>query len=224
MPEEVARVVYDAGRLADVCFAVESGAIGGLPAPGLFFGAALRPRRIVSSAALFARCARQLAATCVGALQVDSAGNVNVSRRGPGARGFVGPGGFIDLTTAARTIVFVCAWKAHGDTVLDARGMQIGGAGTAKFVDRVDEVTFNGARALAAGQRVFYATHVGLFRLTRRGMKLVRRMPGIDVRRDVLAQTAMRIVLPRRPVPALSPALVLAPVGPAWRPFERLPR
>jgi propionate CoA-transferase len=224
MPEQVARVVFEAGRLDDVTFVVESGAIGGLPAPGVYFGAALRPRRIVSSAEMFARCYRRLPATCLGALQVDSAGNVNASRRSPGASHFVGPGGFIDLTTAARTIVFVSAWTARGAVTATATGLQLGHTGAPKFVDRVDEITFNGARALAAGKRVFYATHIGLFRLTRHGMVLVRLMPGIDLRRDVLAHTTMRVVLPRSGrVPRLSPAMVLGPLGRAWRPFTRPP-
>jgi len=46
------------------------------------------------------------------------------------------------------------------------------------------------------GKRVFYATHVGLFELTERGMTLTGLMPGIDLRRDVLDASAMRIVLP----------------------------
>ena len=55
-------------------FLVESGVIGGLPAPGIFFGAAVCPQRIVSSADLFALCYAGLDATCLGVLQADSAG------------------------------------------------------------------------------------------------------------------------------------------------------
>jgi propionate CoA-transferase len=210
MPEEVARVVFEAGRLGDLTFVVESGVVGGLPAPGLYFGAALCPERIISSAEMFALCARRLDATCLGALQVDGGGNVNVSKRGEGARNYVGPGGFIDLTDAARTIVFVTAWTAHGEVAADDRGVHIVKRGTPKFVERVDEITFNGPRALAAGKRVFYATHVGLFQLGRRGMELVQVMPGIDVRRDILDGTPMPIVLPQSGhVPRVASALVM---------------
>jgi propionate CoA-transferase len=196
-PEEVCRVIFETGRLGDLTFLVESGVLGGLPAPGLYFGAALCPERIMSSAEMFKLCNQTLDATCLGALQVDSHGNVNVSKRGPGPRDYVGPGGFIDLTEAAKTIVFVCAWMAHGAFTVDAGKLRLVKTGTPKFVDRVDEVTFNGRRAVEAGKRVLYATHVGLFQLTRRGMELVGVMPGINVRRDILAHTAMRIVLPR---------------------------
>jgi propionate CoA-transferase len=156
----------------------------------------LSPERIVSSSEMFKLCNRKLDATCLGALQVDSQGNVNVSKRGPGATEYVGPGGFIDLTEAAKTIVFVSAWMAHGQFSVADGKLRLVKAGTPKFVDHVDEVTFNGRRAVAAGKRVFYATHVGLFQLTRRGMELVHVMPGIDVRRDILAHTTMRIVAP----------------------------
>jgi len=194
--EEVCRVIWETGRLAELTFVVESGVVGGLPAPGIFFGAALSPKRIVSSAEMFKLCNRKLDATCLGALQVDSQGNVNVSKRGPGTRDYVGPGGFIDLTEAAKTIVFVSAWMAHGEFAVADGKLRLVKAGTPKFVDQVDEITFNGRRAVAAGKRVFYATHVGLFQLTTRGMELVRVMPGIDIHRDILAHTTMKIVHP----------------------------
>jgi propionate CoA-transferase len=196
LPEEVCRVVFEAGRLKDVTFLNESGVLGGLPAPGIYFGAALCPRQILSSAEMFKLCHEQLDATCLGVLQADSQGHVNVSKRGDGPGNYVGPGGFIDLTTAAKTIVFVSAWMAHARIAIEDGKLRIVKRGTPKFVDRVDEITFNGPRAIAAGKHVFYATHVGLFQLTHRGMALVRVMPGIDVRMDILGGTAMEVVLP----------------------------
>jgi propionate CoA-transferase len=209
LPEEVCRAVFDAGRLGDVRFLVESGVIGGLPAPGIYFGASLCPERIVSSAEMFQLCYEKLDATCLGVLQADGRGNVNVSKRGDGPRGYVGPGGFIDLTAAAKTIVFVSAWMTHAQVTVADGEVRIVKRGTPKFVERVDEITFNGARAVAAGKQVFYATHVGLFQLTRRGMELIRVMPGIDVREDILNGTAMKVVLPKSgQIPVVSHAIV----------------
>jgi propionate CoA-transferase len=85
---------------------------------------------------------------------------------------------------------------ARADVRAGMDSLRIAQRGTPKFVEQVDEITFSGPRALAAGKRVFYATHVGLFELTERGMTLTGLMPGIDLRRDVLDATAMRIVLP----------------------------
>ncbi|MGH7788641.1 MAG: malonate decarboxylase subunit alpha [Candidatus Binatia bacterium] len=219
MPEEVSRVVFEAGRLGDVTFLVESGVLGGVPAPGLYFGAAICPQEIRSSAEIFALCEARLDAACLGVLQADSQGNVNVSQRGADVRQFVGPGGFIDLTAAARTIVFVSAWAVHGQYAVDQGTLRIVERGRPKFVERVDQVTFNGRRALAARKRVFYATHVGLFRLTARGMELARVMPGIDVRRDILDATPMRIVLPRSGRVPVVPASIFSPRG--WAPPRR---
>ena len=97
----------------------------------------------------------------------------------------------------------------RGELAIEDGRLRIARAGAPKFVERVDEVTFDGARALAAGKRVFYATHVGLFRLTRRGVELAAVMPGIDVRRDILRVAPMRIVRPRSGRVPLLPAALL---------------
>ncbi|MCK6557156.1 hypothetical protein L6Q96_21640 [Candidatus Binatia bacterium] len=208
-PEAVPRIVFERGKLDDVTFAVETGVIGGLPAPGIYFGSAFGPQAIGSSADFFRRVRRRLDATCLGVLQADSAGNVNVSRRDEGVYGYVGPGGFIDFTAAALTIVFVCAWTTRGQMTVTGDRVRLVQPGAPKFVEQVDEVTFNGAQALAAGKRVFYATGVGLFRLTTRGMELAGVFPGIDVERDILDVTPMRVVLPQTGrVPILPKALV----------------
>jgi propionate CoA-transferase len=197
LPEEVPRIMFEAGRLRDLTFLVESGVIGGLPTAGIFFGAALCPEQIVSSAELFRLCNARLDATCLGVLQADSQGNVNVSKRGDGPRQYVGPGGFIDLTAAAKTIVFVSAWMHRGELAVEDGKVRMIKRGAPKFVDCVDEVTFNGPRARRAGKQVFYVTHVGVFQLTSRGVELIRVMPGVDVRRDILDFAPMKILLPR---------------------------
>ncbi len=210
LPEEVCRTVFEAGRLDDVTFVIESGVIGGLPAPGMYFGAALCPDEIVTSAEVFRRCAASLDATCLGVLQADSDGNVNVSKRGAGPSGYVGPGGFMDFAAAADTIVFVSRWMQGGERVVDGTSLRIAKHGVPKFVDRVDEVTFNGPLALAAGKRIFYATDVGLFRLTERGMELTEVLPGIDVRRDILEVSPMKIVLPASGRVPIVPAAIVS--------------
>jgi len=208
-PEELGRIIFDCGRLNDLTLLVESGAVGGLPAPGAYFGAAFAPHSIVSTAQLFKRCYRKLDAACLGVLEADGTGSVNVSNRGPGVRHYAGPGGFIDFTTAARTIIFVSRWMRDGEMAVEDGAIHLRATGAPKFVERVSEVTFNGRRAVAAGKQVFYATPVGLFQLTKRGMQLIGVMPGIDVRNDILETTPMRVVLPASgDVPVLSRAVV----------------
>ena len=196
MPEVVSQTIFESGHLDRVTFLVETGVVGGLPSPGIYFGTALCPQQIGSPAEVFARCAGGLDATCLGLLQADGQGNVNVAERGNGPLNFVGPGGFMDLAAAAQTIVFVSAWTARGRVDVQDGCLRLRGRGTPKFVERVDAITFNGRRALEAGKRVFYATHVGLLELTPHGMALVALMPGIDIRTDIVDVTPMPVILP----------------------------
>lgn len=207
-PEEIGRIVFEAGRLNELTFLVESGVVGGLPAPGAYFGAAFAPREIVSTVELFRRCARRLDAVCLGALEVDGAGNVNVSRRGPGVANYAGPGGFMDFAEAAHTVIFVLGWMRGGAIAIEDGRVRVRERGAPKFVRRVSEVTFNAARALAAGKRVFYVTPVGIFRLTQRGVELSSIMPGIDVRTDIIEPIRMRVVLPAGKIATVSQAIV----------------
>jgi propionate CoA-transferase len=171
----------------------------------------------VSSAQLFERCRESLDATCLGALEVDGQGNVNVSRRGAGPRHYVGPGGFLDFCTAARTIVFVSAWMLRGEIAVEDARLRVVKRGTPKFTDRVSEISFDGARALAAGKRVFYVTHVGVFRLTGSGLELVCVTPGIDLRRDILDFTPIEIRLPPGGRVPRVPLSIITGKSLAWR-------
>lgn len=195
LPEEVCRLIFEGGLMNDITLMTESGVSGGLPAPGIFFGAAVNPKTIIPSAEIFKMWYERLDVTCLGVLQADSQGNVNVSKRGEGAINYVGPGGFIDLTTAARMIVFVGTWMAHAKMEVADGKMRITQPGTHKFVEQVDEITFCGPEALKNGKTVFYCTNVGVFQLTEKGMTLIRVMPGIDIQKDILS-APMKIVLP----------------------------
>ena len=196
LPEDAVAALFESGRAGDFTFLVESGAVGGIPAPGPYFGASFGPKQIVSTAELFARCGRRLDAACLGALEIDAAGDVNVSKRGRGVRHYIGPGGFLDFTNAARTIVFVSRWMRGGEMRIEDGRVRMLRRGRPKFVPRVAERCFDAARALRAGKRVYYVTSIGVFRATPGGLELARVMPGIDVRRDVLAMAPFPIALP----------------------------
>jgi propionate CoA-transferase len=210
LPETIAPELFESGRGRDFTFLVESGAVGGVPAQGVYFGAAFCPSELVSTAELFARCRRRLDAVCLGALEIDAAGDVNVSRRGRGVRSYIGPGGFIDFATWARTIVFVSHWMRGGEMRAEHGEIRIGKPGRVKLVRRVAERCFDAARALAAGKRIFYVTPVGVFRRGARGLELLRAAPGIDVRRDILAMAPFPIEV-AEPLPLVDRAVLSAP-------------
>jgi len=201
LPEEVARLLYESGVMNDLYMINESGVFGGVSAPGIFFGAAVNPHEIVPTPVAFDRIYERLDWVILGALQVDSQGNVNVSKRGEGALNHVGPGGFIDLITASKSVLFCCTWGDDAVVEVDQEKIRVVNPGKPKFVERVDEITFNGQEALKRGKQVFYATPVGAFRLTERGMELTHVMPGVDIDKDIRNFSPMRFVLPEDGLP-----------------------
>ncbi len=209
LPEQVCRLLNEGGLFDDITLLAESGVLGGIPAPGIFFGAGSCPTTIVTSPEIFKRCYENLDVTCLGLLQADSEGNVNVSKRGEGCINYVGPGGFMDLTSAAKMIVFVGTWMAHAKMEFNGSGVKIVKPGTPKFVDKVDEITFSGQQALKMGKKVFYVSNVGVFQLTEKGMELIRVMPGIDIQNDIIAHSTMKIILPESgQVPVVDESIV----------------
>ncbi|RDI68334.1 CoA-transferase [Nocardia pseudobrasiliensis] len=186
LPEVVARVLADSDAADEFCFSLESGVLGGIPAPGGMFGAALSPRSLHSSSWMFHRYRTDLAVACLGMLEFDRDGNVNVSRTEPGVANSIGPGGFIDITDGARTIIFVGSWRHGGSCEVNGGRIRIKPVGSPKLVARVREITFNGRIARRRGKTVYYVTTVGAFRLDEHGLTLTHIMPGIDIARDIL--------------------------------------
>ena len=72
-------------------------------------------------------------------------------------------------------------------TVADG-GIRIDREGrTGKLVEKVEQVSFSGRRALVQGQDVTYVTERCVMRLTAEGLTVTEIAPGIDLDRDVLA-------------------------------------
>ncbi|NLO34555.1 MAG: hypothetical protein GX117_14590 [Candidatus Hydrogenedentes bacterium] len=201
LPEEVARLLYKSGVMKQLNMLTEAGAIGGVAAPGVFFGAAINPRELIPSAHVFDMMYKRLDWVILGVIEADSQGNVNVSKRGELPMQHVGPGGFIDLVTCSKSILFCSAWGAHANVEVQGDKIKVIDPGKPKFVDKVDEITFNGQEALKHGKEVFYVTYVGAFKLTKRGMELMYVMPGVDIQKDILDASPMKIVLPESGTP-----------------------
>jgi len=196
MPEEVGRLLYESGLYKDLTFTSETGVYGGLPTPGVFFGAAINPKEINNSSWMFDIYKKKLNIACLGSLQTDSEGNVNVSKRGERMLDYVGPGGFPNIVDGAKTIIFVGSWMAHAKMSIKDGKLSIDKAGKPKFVEKVDQITFSGKQGLKMGKQVFYVTNVGIFKLTERGLELQQVMPGIDIQKDIIDGCPAKIVLP----------------------------
>ncbi len=189
LPEAVAAVAAETGRLAEFTLTVESGPIGGVPAGGLSFGCSAHPEAIVDQPAQFDFYdGGGLDIAVLGALEVDAEGSVNVSALGGGC--FCGVGGFVNITQSARRVVFACTFRTEGLAVDATDGvLKIVREGKkAKFVPRVAQVCFHGPTAVRNGQQVLYVTERAVFELKADGLHLRELAPGVDLDADVLRQ------------------------------------
>ena len=195
MPEAVAAVAAEERVLDHLTLTAEPGLIGGMPQGGMDFGAGINTQALLHQNQQFDFYdGGVLDLACLGMAEIDRAGNVNVSRFGSR---LAGSGGFINISQNARRLVFAGTFTAGGiTTCVEGGQMRIVTEGrTRKFVEAVEQITFNGPLAAAKGQSVHYVTERCVFKLQPEGLQLIEVAPGIDIERDVLSQMAFRPII-----------------------------
>ncbi len=203
MPEGVATIAAEEQIFDLVTLTAEPGVIGGIPAGGLSFGAAVNAQAVIDQPSQFDFYdGGGVDVAFLGLAQADAQGNLNVSKFGTR---LAGAGGFINISQNAKKVVFVGTFTADGLQIGIANAqLQIHCEGRQhKFVQQVEHRSFSAREAIRRGQQVLYVTERCVLRLTgsvaQPALELIELAPGVDLQRDVLAQMDF--------VPLISPQL-----------------
>ena len=187
IPEYVGKWASIQGVLRDIVTTVEAGGIGGLPAPGVSFGASIGADMVCDMASQFDFYDGGGLDICfMGGLEVDAAGNVNSHES---SSGLIGIGGFANITSATKTVVFCLTFTAMGLIVRRDGGCVIieKEGSIAKFRKNIAAVSFSAKNALLRGQRILYVTERCVFELTPEGIRLKEVYEGIDRESQITA-------------------------------------
>ncbi len=186
IPSGMGSVANEEGIADQMTLSVESGPIGGVPLPGLAFGAAVNPDMIARMEDVLRYYdGGGIDLAVLGIAEVDKKGNVNVSKLNGSP---IGPGGFIDIVQRTKTVCFVGNFT-NGDKDLrieNGRLIICKDGGKKKFVNTVEQITFSGDYANDLAQTVYYITERAVFKLSKSGLVLIEIAPGIDVEKDII--------------------------------------
>ena len=187
----VPRILIDEGRHGDVTWVIEQGAVGGVPLLDFQFGCASNAEAIVPSPQQFVYFqGGGFDCSLLSFLQIDASGSVNVSRLSARPHVTAGAGGFVDITTRAKRIVFSGYFNAGAKFSIADGAVRIEKEGKVKkLVQEVEHVSFSGRRAVAQGQEILYVTERCVMRLTADGVEVIEIAPGFDLERDILGQS-----------------------------------
>ncbi|UJW87276.1 acyl CoA:acetate/3-ketoacid CoA transferase [Devosia sp. SL43] len=187
----VPRILLEEGLHGAVTWVIEQGPVGGVPLLDFAFGCAANAEAYVPSPHQFTYFqGAGFDASLLSFLEIDRTGSVNVSRLSFRPHVTAGAGGFVDITARARKIVFSGMFNAgaklsmaDGRLVIEKEGK------LKKLVNQVEHVTFSGRRAIEQGQDITYVTERCVMVLRPEGIMLTEIAPGVDLERDVLAQS-----------------------------------
>ncbi|MEK3837309.1 MULTISPECIES: acyl CoA:acetate/3-ketoacid CoA transferase [unclassified Paenibacillus] len=195
IPVNVANIAAEEGVDDQLILTTEAGSIGGVPAGLKDFGHAYNSEAIVDHDAQFDFYdGGGIDLSVLGLAQTDESGNVNVSKFGTRVAGC---GGFINISQAAKKLVFAGTFTAGGLQIKVENGkLHIIQEGKAKkFISKVQQITFSGSYAAKVKQPVVYVTERAVFELLNGKMTLTEIAPGIDLQTEILDQMDFKPVI-----------------------------
>ena len=191
----VPRILLEEGYQQSITWAIEQGAVGGVPLKGFAFGCSANAHSILPSPNQFMYFqGGGFDIAFLSFLEVDREGNVNVSKLDKKPYLTAGCGGFVDITSHAKKIVFSGYFEAGAKFNLKDDELIITTPGKfTKMVDKVEHVTFSGQRAREMRQEVIYITERCVIKLKDSGLVATEIMPGIDPQRDIIDVSEGRV-------------------------------
>ncbi len=193
----VPRIFIEEGLHGQCTWVLEQGPVGGVPLLEFQFGCSSNAEAFVPSAYQFTYFqAAGFDCSLLSFLQIDSHGSVNVSKLGSRPHVTAGAGGFVDITTRAKKIVYSGFFNAGAKMQIVDGKLRIDKEGKVKkLVKDVEQISFSGRRGVAQGQDVTYVTERCVMKLTAEGIVLTEIAPGVELQSNILDQSEFPLIV-----------------------------
>jgi propionate CoA-transferase len=193
----VPRILIEEGLHGQATWVIEQGAVGGVPLLEFQFGCSANAEAFVPSAYQFTYFqAAGFDCSLLSFLQIDGDGSVNVSKLAARPHVTAGAGGFVDITTRAKRVVFSGFYNAGAKMDIVGGQLKIEKEGKVKKLVRgLDQVSFSGKRAKMQHQDITYVTERCVLKLTPEGLVVTEIAPGVELQANILDQSEIPLIV-----------------------------
>ena len=193
----VPRIFLEEGLHGKTTWVIEQGAVGGIPLLDFQFGCSSNAEAIVASPSQFTYFqAAGFDCALLSFLQIDNYGSVNVSKLGVRPHVTAGAGGFVDITSRAKKIVYSGFFNAGAKMEIRDGKLHIEKEGKVrKLVRSVEQISFSGKRAVTQGQDITYVTERCVMKLTPEGVVVTEIAPGVELQSSILDQAEFPLLI-----------------------------
>ena len=193
----VPRIFLEEGLHGKTTWVIEQGAVGGIPLLDFQFGCSSNAEAIVASPSQFTYFqAAGFDCALLSFLQIDCHGSVNVSKLGVRPHVTAGAGGFVDITSRAKKIVYSGFFNAGAKMEIRDGKLHIEKEGKVKkLVREVEQISFSGKRAVMQGQDITYVTERCVMKLMNEGVVVTEIAPGVELQSNILDQSEFPLII-----------------------------